>query len=73
MLESLASLFKHKDGTREFVQHSKIKLSEDAPILLPRLEEMPEESLSSSLSHMTVVTTSGRSPEMHDQQEDRTR
>ena len=48
------------------------KLDEDAPILLRRIRQRPRVSHPTA-SHMTVVTTGGMQPEMHDQQEDEQR
>lgn len=47
-----------------------MKTSERTPLLLRRMEDKPETSSHPLASHMTVVTTSGMQPEMHDQQED---
>ena len=48
----------------------KIDLSEDAPILLRRLTIVPKTP--ETVANMTVVTTGGTRPEMHDQQSDAT-
>lgn len=53
-----------------------IEVSETTPLLLRRAEKKPDigsQNLGLSASHMTVVTTGGHQPEMHDQQEDATR
>lgn len=42
------------------------------PLMLRRIREIPE-ATHPTASSMTVVTTQGARPEMHDQQEDATR
>ena len=59
------------------------EIDNNAPILLRRIEKKPEVVIeefdkdgiviTSVATHMTVVTTAGAQPEMHDQQEDATR
>lgn len=43
------------------------------PLLLRRVREKPQEVGHPVASHMTVCTTQGFAPEMHDQWEDSTR
>ena len=59
-----------------------LKITEVTPLLLRRVEKMPVGVATTTAhpdrqdpvaSHMTVVTTAGQSPEMHDQQEDASR
>lgn len=50
-----------------------MKVNEQTPLLLRRMEDKPEVPSHPLASHMTVVTTSGMAPEMHDQQEDANR
>ena len=53
-----------------------VEVDESTPLLLRRAEKRPqidEQGLGLSASHMTVVTTPGNIPEMHDQQEDSSR
>lgn len=59
-----------------------LTINERTPLLLRRIERMPDVSPITTTSaerqdpvasHMTVVTTAGNKPEMHDQQEDRSR
>ena len=45
------------------------EVTERTPLMLRRIEEKPEVSHPTA-SHMTVVTTQGAEPEMHDQVED---
>lgn len=56
-----------------------LKVTERTPLLLRRAKRIPDvsplattspEQLDLVATHFTVVTTSGNSPEMHDQQED---
>jgi len=46
-----------------------IEITESTPLMLRRIEEKPAVSHPTA-SHMTVVTTQGMEPEMHDQEED---
>jgi len=50
-----------------------MKINERTPLLLRRMEDMPETQSHPLASHMTVVTTAGMQPEMHDQREDANR
>jgi len=50
-----------------------IKIDERTPLLLRRMEDVPETPSHPLASHMTVVTTAGMQPEMHDQMEDASR
>lgn len=60
-----------------------LKVGRSTPLLLRRIEKKPSSrSLMRGISrrfgrvhasHMTVVTTNGMSPEMHDQEEDSSR
>lgn len=59
-----------------------VKVDEHTPLLLRRAERKPDvdvsrnangQTLGPFASHMTVVTTGGNQPEMHDQQEDASR
>mgnify|MGYP001576709578 CR=1 FL=1 len=50
-----------------------VEVHESTPLLLRRAEKQPRagsQDWGLSASHMTVVTTSGNEPEMHDQEED---
>lgn len=49
-----------------------LEITEETPVLLRRMEEKPEVQHPTA-SHMTVVTTGGMQPEMHDQNEDASR
>ena len=49
-----------------------LEIDEKTPLMLRRIEKKPVVSHPTA-SHMTVVTTGGNEPEMHDQQEDSSR
>ena len=49
-----------------------LEVTECTPLMLRRIERKPQTSHPTA-SHMTVVTTGGMAPEMHDQREDATR
>jgi hypothetical protein len=49
-----------------------LKINEHTPLLLRRTERMPLAEDNSTSANMTVVTTPGNNPEMHDQQTDTT-
>lgn len=49
-----------------------VNVTKDTPLMLRRLTKKPSVSHPTA-SHMTVVTTQGMKPEMHDQKEDETR
>lgn len=56
-----------------------VEITARTPLLLRRIRRLPKvdeakgDRIEPRASHMTVVTTQGNSPEMHDQQEDRHR
>jgi hypothetical protein len=49
-----------------------IPISEHTPLLLRRTERIPDRNSLGVKANMTVVTTPGNNPEMHDQQQDAT-
>lgn len=49
------------------------EVPDDSPLLLRRIREKPQQKTYPTASHMTVCTTGGFTPEMHDQWEDSTR
>lgn len=49
-----------------------LKIEDHTPLLLRRTEKMPSNGNEPTTANMTVVTTPGNRPEMHDQQTDTT-
>ena len=50
-----------------------VKVTGHTPLLLRRIRQRPRLVHTTASGHMTVVTTGGGRPEMHDQEEDATR
>lgn len=59
----------HKERPCSMNTKPVLPVTPDSPLLMRRIQEKPQASHPTA-SHMTVCTTSGNQPEMHDQSED---